>query len=664
MIGVKIIGTPGTPEYEAAETLKAIFERDTTAREHGSILIASGVTCFGQATKDIDLVVFGHTKGAFARQLWTKARLRGNDELDDADYRWVNVKNFCFCIEVKDHEDVEFQMSRALVQYKGKLHDVTYQSERQKYALLGFLRDSLNWSPYICNFIWFRNLDRTAIPKKVPHNWMHSAPTLNYMLNLACDQQIPTYSPKDNSYIFSCAKSLDPEDAVKEFEQALTSFAHVWDNLGKLTRDRLERITKTLLKDQQYAQAIGKKLVVIEGRAGTGKTIKLLHIAHDLCVEQDQRCLILTYNNALVSDIHRLIALAKINNDVAAATIEIKTVHSFLRSLMIGFGILEPSVGRKFLDDYDSYKQQFLDYLTNGVITRGDIQKLMKERHDEVAWDVVLIDEAQDWPNDEKDILFTFFKYHNFVIADGIDQLIRSQQRTNWKSGIEYQRTHEKRSLRQKANLCRFQRQYADTVGVSWDLLPKDDLLGGKIVIIAREYDVQLHQQLLAECEASGNKPYEMLFIVPPSLVLREKQVNGVVRQFALTQQWKEWGIRIWDGTADELRSAYPKNVDEFRLVQYESCRGLEGWTVVCLWMDDFIEYKKATFTEATEGQMALALQSEAEKRRDFAYKWSMIPLTRAVDTLVITLKDPKSEFAQTLRKVAERCQDFVEWVE
>jgi hypothetical protein len=664
MIKVKIVGTPETPEYTAAETLKAILERDTKPQEQGSILIASGVTCFGQEVKDIDLVVFGHLKGGFARKLWSKARKLNSKELEDAEYRYVNVTNFCFCIEVKDHEDVQFQLDRALVRYKDKLHDATHQSERQKYALKSFLEETLDWTPYICNFIWFRNVPRTAFPN-VSHNWIDSAPTLDDILTLACIQRFPMYSARFRAYTFSCAKSSDPDESIEEFEDALGSFTHIWSNLGKLTRDRLERITKILLKDQQYAQAIGEKLVSIEGRAGTGKTIKLLHIAHDLCVEQDKRCLILTYNKALVSDIRRLIALAKIDSGIATATIEVKTIHSFMYSLMLGFGLLDASIVKQFLSQYDDLKQQFLAFLREGVITSDDIQKLMIKRHEEVAWDVILVDEGQDWPSDEKDILFSLFKPHNFVVADGIDQLIRSPRRTNWKSGVPNQRTFEKRSLRQKVNLCRFQRQYADLVGVNWDLLPKDDLIGGKVIIVAREYEPNLHQQLIAECEQSGNKPYEMLFAVPPSLVVKESMLgSNVERQFMLTQQWKEWGIPIWDGTSDKLRSAYPKNVDEFRLVQYESCRGLEGWTVVCLWMDDFIEYKKSTFADEQEGQVSLGLQSEAEKRRDFAYKWSMIPLTRAVDTLVITLKDPKSEYAKILRQVAQQCQDFVEWID
>ncbi len=77
----------------------------------------------------------------------------------------------------------------------------------------------------------------------------------------------------------------------------------------------------------------------MRGRAGTGKTVKLLHISYELYRKQEQRCLILTYNKALVSDLRRIIALAKVSDDIAAATIALRTIHSFIRSLMLGFGI-------------------------------------------------------------------------------------------------------------------------------------------------------------------------------------------------------------------------------------------------------------------------------------------------------------------------------------
>ena len=179
----------------------------------------------------------------------------------------------------------------------------------------------------------------------------------------------------------------------------------------------MELITKkALLRDQLFAQSIGQKLVIIQGRPGTGKTIKLLHIAHDLCQNCEKRVLILTYNKALVSDIKRMIALARISSDVSDATIQIRTIHSFMYLLMTCLNIYTKSSETEenqddFLEEYSRLKLELLEYIRAGLLTETDLQKLMKERYEELAWDYILIDEGQDWPEDERDILYQRIKY-------------------------------------------------------------------------------------------------------------------------------------------------------------------------------------------------------------------------------------------------------------
>src|SRR5690606_11154749 len=75
-----------------------------------------------------------------------------------------------------------------------------------------------------------------------------------------------------------------------------------------LDRKRVERITKRLIDDQQYASKLGTQLLIFRGRGGTGKTITLARLAHDLYSDRISRSLILTYNLTLVSDIKRTLA--------------------------------------------------------------------------------------------------------------------------------------------------------------------------------------------------------------------------------------------------------------------------------------------------------------------------------------------------------------------
>ena len=136
---------------------------------------------------------------------------------------------------------------------------------------------------------------------------------------------------------------------------------------------------------------------------------------------------------------------------------------------------------------------------------------------------------------------------------------------------------------------------------------------------------------------------------------------GGWGRRFKYLSEYTHMGMNIWDGTSSELRSEYAVDLSSHRLLQYDSCRGLEGWTVVNLEFDKFLSYKTKTYKEEETGE--LALETSDEKMRKFVNLWALIPMTRAIDTLVITLSDRNSEIENTLREVYESNPDFIEWI-
>jgi hypothetical protein len=83
---------------------------------------------------------------------------------------------------------------------------------------------------------------------------------------------------------------------------------------------------------------------------------------------------------------------------------------------------------------------------------------------------------------------------------------------------------------------------------------------------------------------------------------------------------------------------------------------------VVCIWLDDFISHKRWVF-DRTKRPPSEELFEE-ETKDTFAYRWSMIPMTRAVDMLVITLRDASSEVAEVLRTLSGDNPSFVEWAD
>jgi hypothetical protein len=291
----------------------------------------------------------------------------------------------------------------------------------------------------------------------------------------------------------------------------------------------------------------------------------------------------------------------------------------------------------------------------------------MLSRHEEVAWDYLLVDEAQDWDDDERKVLFRIFGAEKIIIADGRDQLVRSHQPCNWTKGIKaFQKRPEQKSLRQTRNLVQFVNSYAQTFGLNWQLEPSEELLGGKVIVLPNMLDFKALRAEHARCIASGNRAYEMMFLVPPSLVDR----TGDDHCFKSTTEFALAGFPVWDGTSKDLRSSYPTNLDQHRVLQYDSCRGLEAWVTVCVALDDFVRYKTSTFDAEEQRQVVRAdepqlfQESTDEMRQRFVYLWSLIPLTRAIDTLVITLKNPQSEYSQKLKQCCLANRDFAEWRE
>lgn len=692
-VSIKIKGNNETNEFKDAIALKEIFEAEFRNKDtNGEILIICNATLFGQETKDIDLIAIGNFE-KYRQKIKTKSR--ANKEDLEQKMRTVFINNFCFVFETKRHRATDIQLDglTLTVKYGNKRSDVTTQSENQKYALTNFFKDRINFSPYVCNFIWLRNVGWNSIKNLLgdksniydKHNYLPNTFSFRFLFQLACVQSIP-WTPTDRNSgnlkgysVFNCLRR-NQEISFSEIDRIFDLFQKVKNGTGELTRKKIEKITKTLLNDQKYADAIGEKLVIFSGRAGTGKTIKLLSVACDLAQEQGARCLILTYNHALVSDIKRTLALADIPDGIDDYTVNITTLHKFFYEIVVGFELderVKESKNNKkyilnFVDDYISHLTTLKEYLDLHLIGEKEISELMKTRHQQVGWDYILIDEAQDWKELEKDIIYKIFGKNRIIIADGVDQLIRSQNRCNWtralKPNIDFKKTNEKRGLRQKINLVSFVNKFADKLNVNWNLEAKKELIGGKVIISSKPYSKELHNRLYNLCSENGNSAYEMLFLVPPSLVERymKKDEYGHLKEykrFNKMLEFKNMGINVWDGTSTDLRTQYVVDLEEHRLLQYESCRGLEGWTVISLDYDKFIDYKMQTFEEE-KNTNELALESFDEKRKRFVYLWALIPLTRSIDTLVITLNNPNGFIGQKLKEVYQENPDFIEWIE
>lgn len=188
-------------------------------------------------------------------------------------------------------------------------------------------------------------------------------------------------------------------------------------------------------------------------------------------------------------------------------------------------------------------------------------------------------------------------------------------------------------------------------------ILSSDKMPGGRIRIIDSERLFRVHDEEMNRLIECGNIAYDMLYLVPHALVKKD----GMDACFSEKKAFEQNGIFFWDGTNSNTRENYSVRNDEVRVLQYDSARGLEGWTVVCVDFDVFINEKS---DEYIEGEVdTLLLESPAERKKKYMYNWMMIPLTRAIDTLVITLRNPDSKIGQIIRDIAEEHKDYISWM-
>ena len=96
---------------------------------------------------------------------------------------------------------------------------------------------------------------------------------------------------------------------------------------------------------------------------------------------------------------------------------------------------------------------------------------------------------------------------------------------------------------------------------------------------------------------------------------------------------------------------------DKTRCLLYESCRGLEAWSVLCLGLDTFFAEKQNSHAATDYADEALGLFKDNPEQRKaqyekFAALWLLMAFTRAVDTLYIVFAFPDSSFASRIKNI------------
>lgn len=637
-------------EDEAAIQLKENLQEELVSYPdaRGTIYIMTSIRIFGQKRNDIDMLVMGFIDNLTLKNVNTK-----NYDI----VKELDIRSFICNIELKSHSasSVKREGTDYIVSYSGVPHNASQQCNEAKFSLFNHLNDQLYIKPFICDVLWFNGLSKTDLSYmrgSVIDNALHRGFKFRDLVNVIL-QQANVMKFDSNRF---CLDSFS--DGEGEYKSIVELFTEERKPQG-LTKQKFELLSQKNTDVEKLLTDAGNKLTIVTGRAGTGKTVQLLQLAFLLANEDyANRCLILTYNNALVSDIKRLIDYTPMPSKVDGRTVSIKTIHSFFTTLMNEVGIstkkLNPT-NKTYDADYNEALKLLYDFIEKEC-KKEDIDALKEMAESTVDWDYVLIDEAQDFTDLEKKILFKVYGANRLVVADGVDQFMRVGNRQIWERGVEKSLVRKPKTMelerRQKANLVSFVNAFARLANLDWKVKPNDELPGGEIKIYSHYTDA-IHKNLCKSCKDNECENYDILILEPPCMI--EKDANGAY--FKLSNIYKRVGIKLYDGTNYNNRTTYPTK-DECRLYQYHSCRGLEGWCVVCDGLDLMYQYLIDNWTPTGN---ELGFDQEKMKER-YAMLWMMMPLTRPIDTLVVTLKDPDSKIGKMLKQLAEMHKDYVEW--
>jgi hypothetical protein len=651
---IEITGEEGTREYEAAVAVRDAISKlwpgiDTTPTDQDHVRIAANVKISGYRVSDIDVVVCG--------SLSAGRRFVPRRPLNDMDggkvlNKPVAVHNFVIAVEVKDHSESSVQLvgDKVNVKYsrggRPKWKSATDQNIAQVHALSAYLQDN-GVECYVHRCLLMLGLNNVSVDGALPAGFNGG----EFFAELAATARL---RKSGTSFHLSSGRKeqVDRTLDVSIFRPVVPS---------SLDRKRMDRIASRSVRVNELLPLFGSKLIQLRGHGGTGKTVMLLQLAWRKYRENGNRTLVLTYNHALAADIRRLLTLLGVPTSPEEGGIAVDTVMSFMYSWFAQLQLLEDEEL-----DIERYKELCATahaMLIQGAINDDDVNEIISANPDKFDFDRIVVDESQDWPQHEADLLKALYRPTRLCLADGIDQLVRGK-RTSWGQGLQDEErlvVPLDRCLRMKRNLAMFANELANAAGLGWNLSPSDEAGGGRIILLSGSYSEypSLHDELLESARAQGNAEVDFLFCVPPSGVTETSKGRGS----KIGQHLAHRGFSVWDGVDERVRRDFPRSLDSYRVVQYASCRGLEGWVVI---LDSLDAFWKECHDERTrrglDDDEKAAFEDLEKLSNRAAWRWTLIPLTRPIDTLVISLKDISSPFAKAMLSIAKDKSDLVEY--
>lgn len=289
------------------------------------------------------------------------------------------------------------------------------------------------------------------------------------------------------------------------------------------------------------------------------------------------------------------------------------------------------------------------------------------------------VDEGQDFTTFERDIIFTLFGNNVIVASGGKEQLVRSTKECDWtidSTGKSIPYIHIKkhnRSYRLKskiAELCNF---IGEKFKINMDLIASSSKDEGQIIVRVGTYNPEVFERDFEYLEEKGKERglsnYESILVLTEASSVDLYEESGYVEkeQFQITEHNNVivQSVRERDKEPRHLKKEgrdfylYRAGKEEtipisqqFRHMFFESCRGLEAWSTMSLYLDEFFERKRQE-DDAKDflngGGTEDLLITDDERRDQYAAVWVLMVLTRTMDTCYIHLKNPHSRLGKVI---------------
>lgn len=659
---IELIGIEGSHEYRVAEAIKAAFARQWPGIEESPaseelVKIAANTKLSGYKVSDIDIVV----GAVFARPRHFVLRrpIKDRDGKAISGVK-VRVQDLLAAIEVKgqDFDGISINGDEVNVRYQGKWKSATDQNVKQVHALQAYFEHQrVDAWIYRCLVLdGLNELPKQAGIRRPEAGAVASVFSAGDLL--AAMAGVNGIGKWRGEYTVSSSRGGDAGKALDAaiFKKLVPS---------QLDNTRMLRVASRKPEAEALADLLGKQRVHLRGHGGTGKTVMMMQAAHIAFEKHGRRVLVLTYNVALAADIQRLLALLGVPSSYEGGGIDVRTTVSFVSTWLARLGVTRPEEFEE--GDFSRYLghcNDGLDLIAGEAISREDIGAILDADLDGLGYDAIIVDEAQDWPQTEAKLLAALYGGERVSIADGREQLLRGKP-TDWSKTLSTGQVAIERSLsrclRMKRNLGIFANGVAKLAGLNWEVQPNDEAAGGRVVVVEGKYadHSEVMDQLLVAAREAGNEKIDFLHCVPPS----EVTLQGGHRVSNLAQALHALGHEKWDAVDLDTRRDFPRSIDAFRVVQYDSCRGLEGWTTVLEAFDEAWKWRFEKEIVEISRRESNGLVDPGRAANLAAWRWAMIALTRPIDTLVICLANKESPVADLIREAALRNPDFVSLV-